>query len=428
MRRHAMLNHEDFQINLNALNEGNFKKILIGLDQLSSSPTEFILTSYLCATSGVIGKHAFYELQVLGRLYLNLWAVLIGPSTVTKKTSTIKMITAYLEEKEQELYDEYKRAVASMGSGSSMPSRDRIFLPSDSTVEKLSEILTETKRGLLSYSEFGALLKQLGRKYAGDAKQFLAMIYDAPKLYEVSRIGRGSIVLRYPYVSLIGGSTMTWLKENSSRSDLLSGFFARFLFSIVKQNNKPNVPLLELTENPAIKELMKETYDFLLALPETKLTISAEAKAMYNDYDDEMFREMDNEKDDLTLSFKGRLKVSTLKIAGVIALINRCTEVSTHDMEDAILISNYYKNNIETLLLEDLTADHEVELEKKIIGIIEKHGGEIRHSDLCNHSGLRADHVRKIVASLVEKEKIRVEQRTNPQNGRSGSYYVLLSD
>src|ERR1035437_8390941 len=236
---------EEIIFDINKLNESNFKKMIRYYDSISSSPIEYLITGTFAALSGAIGKNAYLEITDSLNIYLNIWGVIIGPSTIMRKTSAINICKKEIQRISDTEYNDYKSksfqyekeaAEAKENKERSFnkvpPVRKYIIFPNDSTVESLSDILSYSNRGLIVHSEFGSLLTQLSRSYSGDSKQFLTAIYHVLDSWEVSRSTKKNTVLQRPYLSILGATTIDWVKENSLPSDLRTGFLARFLYSI----------------------------------------------------------------------------------------------------------------------------------------------------------------------------------------------------
>lgn len=309
------------------------------------------------------------------------------------------------------------------------PKRKYFLFPNDVTVESLSDILSYSNRGLVVHSEFGSLLAQLNKGYAGDAKQFLTTVFDVPESYEISRVTKGNIVIERPFISVLGASTIDWLKENSSASDLRTGFLARFLFSIRNKPDKPFIPLLDLhtltkqsdnyiSESKIYKNLTTITEPF-------QLSIAKSAKENFNEFDKINYSSMLGHINNAEVPFEARLVIYALKFAGIIALTDGRNEVNFQDVRDGILISEYYKKNVEKLLRSEMNKTEFNRREEKILNCIREYGsnGIIQRSKLLNNSNLTADELNQVVSNLNEKELVSI--REERVKGKTKQYYCL---
>lgn len=325
-------NDNEIRFNWTKLNETNFKKMIRYFDSISIAPVEYLLTSLLAAISGTIGKNVYFNITNSMNIYLNIWAVIIGRSTIMRKTTAINLVCKDIQRIDNAMYkdyrkdlDEYQRAINTANENKTKieiekPTREYLMFPNDSTVESLAENLSVSNRGLLTHSEFGAFLLQLNRGYSADAKQFLTNLYDVPPTYEISRTTKENTLLERPYLSILGASTIDWIKDNSNETDLRSGFLARFIFSIRNTPDKEYIPLLKLKQITLQSEYYLNTKDIFQYLASfdkpVELEIENNAVKKHIEFDKESFNELMNfSENENELSFKGRLLIYSLKFA-----------------------------------------------------------------------------------------------------------------
>jgi len=411
-------NNTEIRFDLTKLNNSDFKKMLIYYDSLSMSPTEYLLTGMITALSGAIGKKAYFKFTENFHLYLNVWAVIIGNSTITKKSTSLNIVLNEIESMNQDRYNDYNskldefKVEKEANKNLTEPKREYIKFPDDSTIESLTTILENQQRGILKASEFGGFLKRLNKGYAGDIKETLTELYDVPNSYEISRMTRENVLLERPYLSIIGASTIEWFRENITQSDLRAGFLARFLYSIRNSNDKSYIPYLELENINHSSEThfdIKKVYEKLISIDiEVILRHSREAKEKHINYDRNSYCEL-AESSGEEISFKARLLGYSFKIAGIIALTNCHNQIEVADVEDSILITEYFKKNVEELLNVQLNCNESQIKENKIFEIIDKSDNrEIRRSALLNRSHLNSKEFDLIINSLIDKEKVSV--------------------
>jgi hypothetical protein len=424
--------------NINSLSESNFKKLITYYDSISVSPIEFLITGTLTALSGAIGKMVFFDITDSLRIYLNIYAVIIGVSSISKKTTAINTVKKELERISAADYNSYLRESKEYQKAKEIskqdktdliePIRNYLILPSDSTIEALTDILSKSNRGLIVHSEFGGFLQQLNRSYSGDSKAFLTAVFDVPESYEISRATKQNILIQRPFISILGASVIDWIKENSSPADLRSGFFARFLFSIRNKAdlNKKHIPLLKLKELTSRSEHYfnpRPIYDYLVSLSTPiELSINQDAAELHINYDTDSYMEMIESMNENELSFKARLVIYCLKIAGIIALADQRTTVSLNDMRDAIHLTNYYKKNAERLLNDEMSQTEFNRSEKRVLFLIRANGGKLQHSKLLQLGNFKTKELTEIISNLTEKEQIEIISEKTKYNKFSKFY------
>ena len=406
----------EIRFNVSKLNDSDFKKMLIYYDSLSMSPTEYLLTGMITALSGAIGKKAYFKFKDHFYLFLNVWAVIIGHSTITKKTTSLNIVLQDIERINQNKHNAYKSDLDIYNIDKENnkkliePKREYIKFPDDSTIESLTTILENQQRGILKASEFGGFLKRLNKGYAGDIKETLTELYDVPLSYEITRMSRENVLLERPFLSILGASTIEWFRENINQSDLRTGFLARFLYSIRNSNEKPYIPFLELEDIIPLSENYFDTgkiYNRLTSIDQDIIIKhSKEAKEKHINYDRDSYKEL-SQSDGEEISFKARLLGDSFKIAGIIALTNGRDKIEVQDVEDSILITEYYKKNVVKLLSEQLVYSEFQIKEDRIFNIIKKSKDkDIKRTDLFNRSNMDKKEFDLIIDTLLDKERL----------------------
>ncbi|MBX2976629.1 MAG: DUF3987 domain-containing protein [Ignavibacteriaceae bacterium] len=420
-------NDSEIRFNLNSLHDSNFKRIVEYYDSISVSPLEYLIGGTLATISGAAGKYIYYDITKSLKVYLNIWVILIGKSTIMKKTTAINYCKEELQRIENLSYSGYQKKLQDYESEVTeakeqkrkleiqKPLREYNLIPQDCTVQSLSEILSTSNRGLLVHSEFGSFLNQFNQSYNADGKQFFTNLYDVPEWYEVSRVTKGNTILQRPYLSILAASTIDWVKEFSSETDLRSGFFARFLYFIRNTPDKEYIPLLKLKTLTKQSEKYIDTrgiFDFLTSInSDVDLQITDEAEKLFTQYDIDSYKELLSSDNENELSFKARLLVNTLKFAGLIALSDKSYTVTKENIEDAINISNNLcRPNIEKLLNSELIQDEFSRNEDKVLRTIKNRGGEISRTDLLNTTKIKAKVLDELISNLAQKEMIEIKQ------------------
>ncbi len=446
-KRAAAFNSEaEIRFDVSKLNESDFKKILLYFDDVSSAPIEYLLTGLLSCLSGAIGKKVYFNITESLKIYLNVWAIIIGRSTVMKKTTAINLVKDDLSRINKKSYKEYLQRLEYYNNlepekrkEAKEPVRDYYLFPNDSTIESLINILSVSERGLLVHSEFGSFLKQLDRSYSADSKQFFTNIYDVPDTYEVTRMTRGNTLISKPFLSILGASTIDWLKNGSQESDLRTGFLARFIYSIRNVPDKKYISLFDLSSITKQSKIYIDTRELFERLTgnyegagfsiteETELSISDEAKELYKSFDIKTFEtEILNGDNENEVSFKARLLFYAAKFSGIIALSNQRYNVTLEDMQDSLLITEYFKKNITKLLDSELTKDEFTRKEERVIFLIKKFEGNIKRSDLLSYSKYKPKELDELLNGLVQKEMIE-EHFERGSGKKAAKYYRMIN-
>jgi hypothetical protein len=141
------------------------------------------------------------------------------------------------------------------------------------------------------------------------------------------------------------------------------------------------------------------------------LKIDKDTKQAHIDFDIGSYKELLYSDNPNELSFKARLMIYSLKIAGTIALTDSRDTIKLKDIKDAIAITEYFNKNIEILL--NITSKNLefADKEEKILKILMKSGGKILHLELLQsaHEDIRQFNL--IIESLEQKDKLRLSMQ-----------------
>lgn len=402
---------DEIRFDIEQLHDSKFKELIKYLNNENAAPVEYLITATLAALSGAIGKNVRYELSNRMQLYLNIWAVIIGKSSVMKKTTAINTACYELHQIQKKYNDDYKIKLANADSKEKTNiKREYICLPHDSTIESFTGILQDTSRGLVEQPEFAAYLSLFDRSYNQGAKQFLTNIYDVPRDYVTTRKTTGSTSLERPYFAFIAASTIDWIIDKLSDTDISAGFFPRHLFCIRNVNDKPFIGLLELkNRNRNETNNILNLYNELIEIePDRILDCDNEASIEFKKFELNIYNYTNNSTDNKINAFYTRLSTYALKIAGIIALTNdpNTSIVNINAMKDALLLIEYYKLNVDRLLDVELQTNKFKKQENRIIELIKRHGetGKIKHSDLLKNSRMPKKDFEVIIETMISSE------------------------
>jgi len=432
-RRSVKSIDKEIRLDINNLNPSIFKDMIVYYDNILSSPIEYIVTSLLTALSGVIGKRAYIDFSHI-RIYLNVWSVIIGKSSTMKKTTCINRVLKDLENINAKLYQDYseKKMYYDLDPDhKNKPEREYIIYPDDITIESLLEKMANQSRGIFRYSEFGQFLKQFSKGYAGDFKQFLTSIYDIPPQYEYDRIKREGKLIERPYISILGASTIEWFKAGLENADVSSGFLARYLFSIRNVNDKEFISLFDLKDrNLPLHSTHIDTYKIFNRLNDTisantDLTFDKDAIGLMKTHELRINQRAENiiTSNDES-SYLTRLSTYCFKIAGIIALTNKRTNITKEDVQDAITLCNYYEKNISFLLDDQLKTNRHTAKENEIYEFIcRQENKTASRSDIMRKLKLNKKEFDGYLDTLIAKDMVSVNINKSP-NARKETQFI----
>ena len=215
-----------------------------------------IIMSVLCSISAMIGKRAYMSKgEYFQDLYPNIWSLCITKSGGFKTTALNKGSAIALEadrkilqtmdeirnkedpnfdilQDDSKFKDEVKKDLL-------VESLKRPMLPTRITTEFLIKHLAQGHQGMILSSEIGEWLGNMQKQHNVDLKQIFTYFYDvdiAP--YEHRTKHCGNYIVRQPFVTINGVSTVDWVQNQVKADDVFSGFFARMLLFAPPFENK----------------------------------------------------------------------------------------------------------------------------------------------------------------------------------------------
>lgn len=179
--------------------------------RLTDAPIAFHVAGGLAAMAGAVGSNVYWYGGGHREQWPNLYILLLAPSGVFRKSTSVDLPT-------NPLADAIPGIIL-----------DREFSP-----EQFIRNLAEHPTSVLKESEFGSLLERMKSSYMQGMKQRLTDLFDCQDSYDrtirgVSGSGERIRIIR-PALTILAASTLDWLVESLTETDMRSGFMPRFLF------------------------------------------------------------------------------------------------------------------------------------------------------------------------------------------------------
>lgn len=171
----------------------------------TDAPPVFILFSGIALLSGIANKFYFYFPR---KIHLNLYLLLLAPSTFCRKSTCTDIVSDYLREINSDL-----------------------LLPESFTPEALYDILQKHPRGLVIWRELIQVKEfMFGSEYSKGLPAFLTDAYDYKEEFKRWTKGEGEISVQNPVVSILAAGIASWFVKNLNEIDFQGGIWTRFLF------------------------------------------------------------------------------------------------------------------------------------------------------------------------------------------------------
>jgi len=351
-----------------------------------------------------------------------MWLILVGVSTISRKTTSIQLAQKLLADEHKKLSDAYKSELENYNKTNSCssdknnikkPVRKLLIAPVDITMEKLFEIFVDNQNIIIFANELMNLIMKFEKSYNKDAKAVITDIFDVPPFLEKDTKSGGFLKIELPKLSILTATTKEWLTKSIHEEDTMSGFLARFLFCNL---NEIDIDSLNAIPNKMDEVILNKYIKLILLLREfsADLNLSQEAEELYKQFYKSTFKKFEKNNEFSRLSsFIGRLTTDyCFKFCILFSSIDIVSEVqkekiiSVLNMQRSIDLVCYYISQVEQVILQNYIFG-KCKNEEKIIKILNKQKDHtIDHSTLMRSVHLDKDKFIKVIENLIAKEYI----------------------
>jgi Protein of unknown function (DUF3987) len=187
----------------------------------TEAPRQYHVAMALALLSLTVGREAWIELA--GRLFLNVYVLILGPSTQVRKSTALAYGTRTL-----------RRAA---DSHPALFTEGWLLPTGTVSAEALILKLAQADRCLMPYDEFGRLLAGAKHKpYVAALKETLTEVYGG---WTSGRLTRERGIEGGPcFLSLVAATTRVRFEEEITADDVASGFLGRFLVVYAHDSDK----------------------------------------------------------------------------------------------------------------------------------------------------------------------------------------------
>lgn len=303
----------------------------------TDAPRKYNEAVALSLISTVIGRKIYFRFG-RGKIYLNIWAVLIGKSTIMRKSESISAGRDLLDKE--------------------------LIIPSEFSPEGLFSQLSEKPQGLIIWPEFGGFLSGATKNYNIGVKEFLAELFDCNDIKK--KLKKDEFTIKDPCVSILTATTMDWLVDRIDNGDIKGGFLGRFVYIIADYEEKDNLYIIPDPPEESVLEKLKSKLDEI-SKAGGQFAISSSAYKLYAEWFKKHEYEMSKMPDNKGISgFYGRLSIYALKFAMLyeISQNQKSLAISEIAMKRALKFIEERKKDISRILENDVSFGKE---EKKKI-------------------------------------------------------------
>lgn len=368
----------------------------------TDAPKPLVLFAGIGLLSALCYRFYFYAARPT---YCNLFLFILGPSSSSRKTTVLDMVSDYVGEVDPSL-----------------------ILPNEFTPEALFTCLSKKNHGIVFSRELNLWLDQmLGKDYNRGLGSTLGNIYDHVKVITRETKKDGLLIITDPVVTILGAGVDEYLIEHLKEIDLISGFW-------------PRVTLVRLPPQPANKEY-KAPGRFLLnpgILNRLRIIAGKDGGEIRYDnieplrqaYAVSLCREASELKNNNLASAYSRLEWVLVKFAALLEIVDNpdSREISIEAFEDAMRLVNYVKRQLPDFYGEHIRPVAEEKLAGRILDLIQKRDQDgtiwVPYRRILQNVHADTGKVKTAILRLLEAEEC--EQADIPstkQGGRPGKAY-----
>lgn len=398
----------------NRLEPANFITQYVGYgSKTCDAYPEYHYSGALTLLSVAVGRKLVIKLKQ-GRIYPNIWAFNLGPSTISRKSTAVAKMEDMLME------------VCPDGA-----------IPKAFSPEALIEFLSECPVSYLVKDEVGQLLSSMRKQYMEDIRDFFSEIYDnrdfRRKLRTGKRKDKTDFKIANPYIVQSYATTNTLFREYTTSLDITSGWLLRFIY-FAPNYKKASMAFEVETEIEAnlygnilgrfsgLHRLFAQIDEEIEIKPED------EAMAFYQDW--QMLTEyaLVERNDEVTLALWGRLSVYALKLATLFTVgkdgYRTSDKISLDHMKEACRQIDEYFLPVGQSVAEEVGRQEQTNLQNKIIGTLERRGGKMQRPELLRALHVKLNDVSEAMKALAESEEIEIRKEER-QGRKSVIWYIL---
>uniref|UniRef100_A0A6M3KNV5 DUF3987 domain-containing protein n=1 Tax=viral metagenome TaxID=1070528 RepID=A0A6M3KNV5_9ZZZZ len=368
---------------------------------LTDAPLEFHLGAGLTALSTVCGSKIIYPGYGGRRQWTNLYTLLIAPSGLYRKSTSVGIAEDLIAEVDNEL-----------------------ILSGEQSREKFLSLLKSNPNVLYPISEFAAVLAMWNRDYAQGFREIVVDLFDCRQEYSRQTLKDGKATIHRPALNILAASTLDWLKEKLTEGDLRGGLMGRFIIfpgvtKGVDQGLKPEYD----------KEARSRLVEYLKGL--RKLENSwVEVRQVLTEYNEWVRKAEDSMAKDFNpelLGFQSRLASHVLKLA-VLFCVSEHQEpqkkyiVTNENLEKAIILGKWLVDQAVELAQTGFIKSKTEVAVQKLLTLAKRDGGIQRRLAMQNMH-LTAREFDVIIQTAVERGQLRVQKEQTKTN--VGIWYVL---
>jgi hypothetical protein len=362
-------------------------------DQTQSARSYCLLTAL--ATVAVATRRTARLRMAFGDVYPNLYAALLGPSSVHHKSTV-------------------------MGQGRDLLYRAQLndlIVAANPTSEGLLNRLADKPSGVIFRDEIGTLFGSHQVKYLAMLKQDLMALYDCRPYGR--ELARGEVRVDAPFLTILGTTTPRKFFDTVSHSDWEDGFLVRWL--IVLPDSPPD---LDAVPGLLDKDLDSRHWNLAMRLGTlsrrnaSDMAMDSGAFDVWDTWRRRRKRKAYEAGDDLAMTLCERNATYALKIAILLAVGGESTTISVGNTQTAITLAEHFETCL--LTLREARQDYGVSGSKmqRVFAVIRDNGPDVTTANVYRFAHLPKAEAEPVldklleIGAVVEKRQAKIKGKT----------------
>jgi len=386
-----MIENELLKEYLDITEHGRFRN-----EPLTDAPKIYHIFNFLTVIGALLKDNIHLQFSNL-KIYPNLWVVLIGRSSLFRKSTSIKLAIDIVDK-----------------------TNKKLILPSEFSLEKLFSILSEQNTGIFWIDEFSNFFSQFHRAYMTGGLSFFVELYD--KSYLKRSIMDEEKTIENPCVSILSATTIEGISIALKEREIRTGLLPRFVFVYANKKEK------EIYVPDGIDY---EKYNRLLDKVRTitekvygSQKITKEAIDYFSEYQKQKTKEYEVESPDF-FAFLTRIYVSILKIFLILSAIENKV-IDGDIIEKSCKLGDYMIYSAKQVF-ENLVWTPTQERKKKVFEYLLHRNNWVSRSEVLRYTKLSSGELDTAIETLLDEDRI-LQKTEKRDGGKPITYYKIKEE
>jgi hypothetical protein len=351
----------------------------------TDAPIQFHVFVCLTLMGTVLGRRVWLQ-DGAQPLYLNLFTLLLAPSSLYRKSTTV----AHGQDVIRDLEARADRST-------------RLLFPNQFTPESFLEILKDQPEGLLVVDEFRSFLDGMKRDYNAGLRELFMSLYDGRGVHR--KIRSAEFRIEHPCVSILGACATSWFVEATKQGEIRSGFYPRLV--MVPAWQKTMYQARGAAPDRKARHVLLGNFNSLRQA-QGEIILPPKLEQLFGEWSIQHQREINGHEYEAELaSFYTRIERVTLKLAALIQLADDPgrREIGHLAMADALNLTAWLQAGIRRLFAQEFTFTKDEQDKQRVLDRIRKKPG-IERRELLRLSHLKVTTFDPILDTLIQEGSI----------------------